>query len=64
MPLRVWRHALTLQSDGKIVIGRRVGSDFALARLHAETTGQDVRHYVQHDANFKVTATTTRPERS
>ncbi|MGB7159653.1 MAG: RHS repeat-associated core domain-containing protein, partial [Tepidisphaeraceae bacterium] len=48
--------AMTLQSDGKIVIAGRVGNDFAVARLHAETTGSDVRHYAVQDGNWNVTA--------
>ncbi|MGB7156750.1 MAG: RHS repeat-associated core domain-containing protein, partial [Tepidisphaeraceae bacterium] len=48
--------AMTLQADGKIVIAGRVGSDFAVARLHAETTGQNVRHYAVQDGNWNVTA--------
>ncbi|MGB7157778.1 MAG: RHS repeat-associated core domain-containing protein [Tepidisphaeraceae bacterium] len=48
-------------TDGKIVIAGRTGttnSEFAVARLHAETTGgsTDVRHYAVQDANFNVTA--------
>ncbi|MGB7160031.1 MAG: RHS repeat-associated core domain-containing protein, partial [Tepidisphaeraceae bacterium] len=52
---------LMIQSDGKIVIAGRTGtsnSEFAVARLHAETTGgtTDVRHYAVQDANYNVTA--------
>ncbi|HEV2292459.1 MAG TPA: RHS repeat-associated core domain-containing protein [Tepidisphaeraceae bacterium] len=52
--------ALALQTDGKVLAAGRSGGDFAVARLHAETTttSGDVRHYVQHDANFNVTAIT------